>query len=122
VEIEAGDFKIKGAGPDYETLGSFGPLCLNDNLESIAYANLLCNEYGIDTITVGAVIAFAMEAFEKGIINKEDTGGIDLQWGKSEAILAMIRLIGNRQGIGEILGQGVRYAAQVLGKGSEEFA
>jgi aldehyde:ferredoxin oxidoreductase len=122
VEVEAGDFQMKGAGPEFETLGSFGSLCLNDNLESIAYANLLCNEYGVDTITVGAAIAFAMEAFEKGIINKEDTGGIDLQWGNIEAILAMIRLIANREGIGEILGQGVRYAAQVLGKGSEEFA
>lgn len=122
VEIDEGDYQMKGEGPEYEAMGVFGSMCLNDNLESIAYANFLCNEYGMDVISTGSSISFAMEAFEKGILTLQDTDGIELAWGNVEAILAMIRKIGDRVGIGELLGQGVRKAADVLGKGSEEFA
>ena len=122
VEIEEGPYAMKGSGPEYETLGSFGSLVLNDDLESIAYMNLLCNEYGVDTISSGSSIAFAMEAYEKGLLSKEDLGGIDLRWGNTEAILAVLRLILKQEGIGKLLGQGVRKAAQVIGGGSEEFA
>ncbi|MBN2298731.1 MAG: aldehyde ferredoxin oxidoreductase family protein [Deltaproteobacteria bacterium] len=122
VEIKEGEYKMAGEGPEYETLASFGSMCLNDDLESIVAANVLCNEYGMDTISVGSAIAFAMEAYEKGIITAEDTEGIDLTWGNEKAILAMIEKIGNREGLGDVLGQGVRKAAQQLGKGAEEFS
>ena len=122
VEIEEGPYAMKGSGPEYETLGSFGSMLLNDDLESIAYMNLLCNEYGIDTISSGSSIAFAMEAYEKGMLSQEDLNGIDLTWGNTEAVLAVLRLILNQEGIGKLLGQGVKKAAQVIGQGSEEFA
>ncbi len=122
VEIKEGEYKMTGEGPEYETCASFGSMCLNDNLESIVTANVRCNEYGMDTISVGSAISFAMEAYEKGIITKDDTDGIDLAWGNEKAILAMIDKIGNREGIGDVLGQGVRKAAQLLGGGAEEFA
>ena len=122
VEIKEGEYKMKGEGPEYETLASFGSMCLNDNLESIVTANVKCNEYGIDTISVGASIAFAMEAYEKGIITKEDTGGIELTWGNEKAILSMIDRIGSAEGIGKVLAQGVRKAAGHFGKGAETFS
>lgn len=122
VEIKEGNYKMKDIGPEYETLGSFGSMCLNDNLESIAHLNILCREYGIDTISVGASIAFAMEAYEKGIITRADTDGIDLVWGDAGAIVAMTEKILKGEGFGAVLAQGVRKAAAVLGKGSEEFA
>ncbi len=122
VEIEEGPYAMKGNGPEYETLGAFGSMCLNDNLESIAYANILCREYGLDTISVGSAIAFAMEAHEKGILEESAAAGIDLKWGNVEAILSLIEKIARAEGLGELLGQGVRRAAEVLGKGSEAFA
>ena len=122
VEVKEGPYKMEGGGPEYETLGSFGSLCLNDNLESIAYINMLCNEYGIDTISAGSAIAFAMEAYEKGILTKEDLDGIDLKWGDMDAILSILIKILNKEGIGELLGGGVRHISSVLGENSEEFA
>lgn len=122
VEIEEGPYAMKGEGPEYEALGVFGSLCLNDNLESIAYANMLCNEYGLDSISTGSAIAFAMEAFEKGIITPKDTDGIEPTWGNAEAIVALVKKIARQEGIGALLGQGVRKAAEVLGRGAEEFA
>lgn len=122
VEVKEGPYKMEGSGPEYETLGSFGSLCLNGNLESIAYMNMLCNEYGIDTISAGSAIAFAMEAYEKGIVTREDMDGIDLKWGDADAILAMLKKIIDREGFGELLGEGVRHVASVLGKDSEKFA
>ncbi|GAB6155200.1 aldehyde ferredoxin oxidoreductase family protein [Desulfosporosinus burensis] len=122
VEIPDGPYEMKGSGPEYEALGSFGSNALNDDLESIAYFNMLCNEQGVDVISAGAGITFAMEAYEKGIISKEELGGIDLKWGNQDAMLALLNLIMHKDGIGELLGNGVRHAASVIGKGSEEFA
>jgi len=123
VKIESGPFAgVEGAGPEYETLGTLGGLCLIDNLEAIAYANELCNRYGIDTISTGGVIAFAMEAFTKGIITEKDTGGIQLNFGNYEAMIEMVKLIAERQGIGNLLAEGVRKAAESLGGLALEFA
>ncbi|RLC73238.1 MAG: aldehyde ferredoxin oxidoreductase, partial [Chloroflexi bacterium] len=108
--------------PEYETLVAFGSLCLNSNLESIIMANDICNRYGLDTISTGATIAFAIECYEKGLINKRDTGGIELQWGNHEAIVAMTKKIALREGLGDILADGVKAAAERIGKGAEEFA
>lgn len=95
-------------------------MCLNDDVDSIVQANKLCNMYGLDTISTSAVIAFAMEAYEKGILT--DTDGISLFWGNANAIIQMVHKIANGEGIGELLGNGVRHAAEILGGGAEEFA
>jgi len=109
-------------GQEYETTAAFGSYCLNSDMYSIAKANQLCNLYGLDTISTGVVVGFAMEAYEKGVITKEQTGGLELNWGSPEAVIKLVELIGNREGIGDLLGEGVYRAAQKLGKGAEDFA
>ncbi len=108
------------AGPEYETCGAFGSNCMVDDLEAIADANDLCNRYGLDTISTGSVIAFAMEAYQKGLIDKESTGGVELKWGDAEAMLEMVRQIGERRGFGATLGQGVKRVSEQIG--GQEFA
>ncbi len=123
VEIKEGSYApLKGYGPEYETLAALGSLCMNDNLESIVKANDMCNRAGMDTISTGATIAFAMECYDKGVITEEDTGGIELKWGNYESIIEMIELIGKKAGFGAILSEGSRKAAEKIGKGSENFA
>lgn len=122
VKIEEGRFKMEGPGPEYETLGSFGSMLLNDDLESICHVNELCNAYGLDTISTGCTIAFAMEAYEKGVITKKDTDGVELKWGNVDAIIEMVHQMGQAKGLGAILGQGVKRAAEKLGKGTEKYA
>jgi len=109
-------------GQEYETTAAFGSLCLNDNMYSIGKANELCNLYGIDTISTGVVIAFAMEAYEKGLITKEDTDGLELKWGDPDVVIRLVEKIGNREDIGDILAEGVERAARRIGQGAEEFA
>ncbi len=108
--------------PEYETYSSFGSLCLNNNLEAINMANHICNSYGLDTISAGSAIAFAMECYENGIITKEDTDGIELTWGNHRAMIDMTIKLAKRQGFGNILADGVKVAAQKIGKGSEQYA
>jgi aldehyde:ferredoxin oxidoreductase len=108
--------------PEYETLAAFGPLCLNDDLLSIMKLNDMCNRNGLDTISSGCVIAFAMECFENGIISAKDTDGIQLNWGDSQAMIAILDKMIRRQGIGDILADGVKVAAQKIGKGAEQYA
>ncbi|RJP19139.1 MAG: aldehyde ferredoxin oxidoreductase [Candidatus Abyssobacteria bacterium SURF_5] len=122
IKIDEGKFKMEGPGPEYETLGSFGSMLLNDDLESICHINELCNRYGIDTISAGCAVAFAMEAYENGVITKQDTGGVELKWGNVDAIIEMTHQIGQAKGLGALLGQGVKRAAKQLGKGSEKYA
>jgi aldehyde:ferredoxin oxidoreductase len=109
-------------GPEYETTAALGSLCMNDSLVAVAKANELCNKYSIDTISTGVTIAFAMECYEKGLITKEDTGGLDVTWGNHSAMLQLIDKIANRKDIGDILAEGVKRAAEKIGKGSEKFA
>jgi aldehyde:ferredoxin oxidoreductase len=109
-------------GPEYETLAGFGGNLLNDDLESIARINEMCNAYSLDTISTSAVIAFAMEAYEKGILTPDQADGLDLTWGNAAAIIALVDKIARREGIGDLLANGVRAAAQKLGQGAERFA
>jgi aldehyde:ferredoxin oxidoreductase len=109
-------------GPEYETIGAFGSCCGIDDLPAIARANALCNAYSLDTISTGVTIAFAMECFEKGLLSREDTGGIDLSFGNAEAMLQVIELIVRREGIGELLAQGSARAAERIGRGAERLA
>jgi aldehyde:ferredoxin oxidoreductase len=122
VSIPKGRFKYEGPGPEYETLGSFGSMLLIDNLEAIAWIGEMCNKYGLDTISAGCTIAWAMEAYEKGVLTKDDTGGIDLSWGNVNAVLEVVDQMGRVEGFGKLLAQGSRKAAQKVGKGSEEYA
>ena len=109
-------------GPEYETIGTLGGLCLVDGLVAIAKANQLCNRYGMDTMSVGGIIAFAMEAYEKGIISKEDTDGIELVWGNAEALVEMVHKMGRGEGIGRLMTEGSKRMAEALGKNAVEFA
>jgi len=123
--VEVKEDKYKGDfndGPEYETVASLGSLCLNDNLEAIAYANHLCNLHSLDTISTGNVIAFAMECYDKKLITHRDTGGVKLNWGDPDAIIQLVEKIAHREGFGNVLAEGVRKAAKTIGKGSEAFA
>ena len=108
--------------PEYETMGAFGACCGNTNLSSIEMASHICNAAGFDTISAGAVIAFAMECYENGIITKEDTGGIELTWGNHRALIAILEKMVTREGFGDILADGIKSASEKIGKGSEKFA
>jgi aldehyde:ferredoxin oxidoreductase len=121
--MKAGNYPaFDGHGPEYETAAGFGALCLNDNYESIVTANDLCNRYGLDTISTSASIAFGIEAYERGILTDDDTGGLKLTWGNHEAIVESVELIGKNEGIGTLLGRGVRKAAEEIGQNASEFA
>ena len=108
--------------PEYESLNALGPMCLNDNLEGVMKANDLCNHYGLDTISAGTTIAFAMECFERGLITEKDTGGVALTWGNMDATLTMIEQMALRRGFGAVLADGTRKAAERIGRGSERYA
>lgn len=113
---------VKGHQAEYETSCMFGTDILNDNYASTIKANDICNRYGLDTIAAGATVAFATECFEAGIITVEDTGGIRLGWGKDEAIIAMLEKLAKREGFGDVLADGVKVAAERIGRGAEQFA
>ena len=120
----AGEYKYPAGThrPEYETQAAFGPICLNNDKEAIAMASYICDSYGLDTISAGAIIAFAMECYEHGLITKADTEGIELTWGNHRAIIAMLEKIARREGFGDILADGVKVAAERIGKGAEEYA
>ena len=107
---------------EYETQASFGTMCLNNNTESINMLNHLCNCYGLDTISGGTTIAFAIECYENGLITRKDTDGIELTWGNHQAIVAMTEKMVKREGFGDVLADGVKVAAGKIGKGAEEYA
>jgi len=113
---------LRSHAPEYETTAGFGPLILNDDYDTVVAANDLCNRYGLDTISTSAAIAFAMEAFERGILTTDDCGGIEPAWGSADAILALVHAIGRREGIGKLLGEGVRRGADELGGDAPSFA
>lgn len=109
-------------GPEYETIGALGSNCGIDDLKVIARANELTAAYGLDSISCGDVIAFAMECYERGLLKQSDTGGMELRFGDGEAMLKLVEQIALRQGLGEILGEGVYRASKKIGSATEEFA
>ena len=119
-----GEYKYEAGAhkPEYETLSAFGTMCLNNNLESIIKANDICNRYGLDTISAGCTIAFAIECYENGLITKEDTEGIELTWGNHRAIVAMTEKLARREGFGAVLADGQRVAVEKIGKKAEQYA
>ena len=121
-EVKEGHFKFdKGPGPEYETIATFGTMCMNSSMESIGKANDICNRYGMDTITCGSTIAFAIECFENGLINEKDTDGLTLTWGNAKAIVTMAEKIGKKQGFGSILSEGSAEAAKQIGGNASDF-
>ena len=115
-------YEARAHKPEYETLVAFGTMCLNNNLESIIKANDICNRYGLDTISAGCTIAFAIECYENGLITKADTDGIELIWGNHQAIIAMTEKMAKREGFGDILADGSKVAAEKIGKDAEQYA
>lgn len=113
---------VDGAAAEHETVGALGALCLVDDLEAVSFANRLCNQFGMDTISTGAAVAFAMEAYEKGLITLSKLGGLKLTWGRADAMVEMVKRIGERQGLGRLLGEGVREAAEKIGGRAFEFS
>jgi aldehyde:ferredoxin oxidoreductase len=109
-------------GPEYETLYSFGGVVGVDNPDAIIAADRISDELGLDTMSAGVTIAFAMELFEKGILTLEDTGGLDLHFGNDQAMITLLNMIGERQGLGDILADGTKAAAERIGKGTEKYA
>ena len=113
--------KIYG-GAEYETLGALGSCCGVDDAVAVSKGHEICNAYGIDTISAGVSIAFAMECFENGLIGKEDTDGLDLQFGNADVMVTLLEKIARRQGFGDLVAEGCKRMAEKIGKGSEAFA
>ena len=123
-EVEVPELEVtpEYGGPEYETIGAHGSAVGIGNLKKIALANKLCGQYVLDSISTGVAIAFAMECYENGIISKEDTSGLELNFGNGEAAIALVEMIGRREGIGDLLAEGVKRAAERLGNGAEQYA
>jgi len=123
VEIKDGPYAYKGKGPEYESYAMMGMDTMVKDIKAVAYAGELANKYGMDTISIGAVIAWAMESYEKGVITKADTYGLDLTWGNAEALVEIVKKIGERaEGLGYLLGEGCGRAAKAIGGGSDAWA
>ena len=122
-QVKSGKYKtpIYG-GPGYEVMGMFSGFVLNENVEAVIRSSYTCNVYGVDAITCGHLVGFAMECYEKGWITKKDTDGIELTWGDADAIVAMVEKIVKREGFGNVLAEGVKRAAEKIGKGAPEVA
>ena len=122
-EIKEGKWKgDRGEGPEYESTNTLGSMCGVADINAITKANYLCNEYGLDTISTGATIAFAMECFQRGILTKEKTDGLEISFGDGEMVVTLVEMIARREGVGDLLAEGSKIVAERLGQGSEAFA
>ena len=123
VEITEGKFKVDPhyGGPEYETTSTFGNYCAIDDLAAISKANEICNKYGMDSISCGATISWAYEAFNEGKLTLDDTEGLDLSWGNADSMVKLTERIGKREGFGDLLAEGAERAAKEIGRGTEEY-
>jgi len=123
VETEYGGVKVDPlyGGPEYETLSTLGSYCAVGDLAAVSLANQVCAQHGLDTISTGATIAFAMDCFEQGILTLADTGGIELRFGNADAMLAILDKIVRREGLGDLLCHGSAFAAAQIGRGAEDL-
>jgi len=119
--VRSGPYAFEGGAPEFETQSSMGSRCGNDNLESVLFGHHLANQYGLDTISLGGTISWAMEAWDEGLLTAEDTGGIDLSWGNAESIIELTKMIALREGFGDILADGSALAAKRIGRGTDKF-
>jgi len=123
MKIEEGPWPVgEMHKPEYETVCAFGSLLLIDDVFALFKINDLCNRGGIDSISAGGVVAFAIECFEQGVLTKDDLGGIEPKWGDAKAAIKLLEMVINREGIGDVLADGVKRASEKIGKGSEKFA
>ncbi|MCK8816873.1 aldehyde ferredoxin oxidoreductase family protein [Natroniella sulfidigena] len=121
-EVTEGEYEgTTGEGPEYENLGAFGSKCGNDNLPSVLKSNDLANKLGLDTISTGTVIGWAMELFQRGILTTADTDDLDLEWGNHQAIIKLIEKIAYREGLGDILAYGALQASKKIGDSAEDY-
>lgn len=124
-QLQFHDAKFNGvplARPEFESVAAFGPRCGLSHLETVVYLDNLCSRFGLDSISAGATIAFAMELYQREILTTHATGGLQIRWGDREVMETLIRQMAYVEGLGAVLSQGVRRAAQVIGKGAEQFA
>lgn len=123
VEITEGPYRVDPhyGGPEYETTSTFGNYCAIDDLQAISKANEICNKYGMDSISCGATISWAFEAFNEGKLALEDTDGLDLAWGNAESMVKLTEKIAKREGFGDLLAEGSERAAKKIGRGTEAF-
>jgi aldehyde:ferredoxin oxidoreductase len=123
VTVDDADYKVDPiyGGPEYETCASFGSNCGVDDLRAISKANEICNAYSLDTISTGMMVSFAMECYEAGLLTREQTGGLELNFGNGKAMVELTRMIAEREGLGDILAEGPRAAAAWIGPGAEQF-
>jgi aldehyde:ferredoxin oxidoreductase len=121
VEVKEGPYKGAHCDIEWEAIYAFGSTCGVDKMEAVIAANQICDEFGIDTITAGVTIGFAMECCEKGLITREDTDGIDLRFGNDQAMVAMLRKVAKQEGFGRKLAKGTKWLSGQI-KGSEVFA
>lgn len=122
VEVPDRGVTAKYGGMEYETIAANGSLCGVHDLEAVAEASDWINRYVLDGISTGATIAFAMECYEQGILTREDVDGVDLTWGNADAVIQMVHKIARREGVGDLLADGVKRAAAQIGHGAEQFA
>ena len=120
-DVKSGEFSHTHK-PEYESIQAFGGLLLSNDLDAVFYINELLNRAAMDTISAGTTVAFAVECFENGIITAKDTGGLELRWGDSEAIIKLVKMMISREGFGDILADGTKRAAERIGRGAERFA
>ncbi len=120
--VRGGKYACKGEGPEFETIGTFGAMCALEDLEPVTLAHNLCDDYGLDVISTGSTIAFATECYEKGILTKADTGGLELRFGDPDPVIELIHMIAKREGIGDLLAEGTKRVAAKLDRGAESFA
>ena len=123
VHITDGPYKgMEGPGPEYEGVASLGSLLMIGDMAAVIKMNEACNDFGVDVISCGATIAFAMDCFENGLITSKDTDGIELKWGDDAAVLKMIGKIARREGFGDVLAEGSKRAAQKIGGNASDYA
>lgn len=120
--VRGGPYACKGEGPEFETIGAFGAMCALESLEAITLAHNLCDDYGLDVISTGSTIAFAIECYEKGILTGADTDGLELRFGDPDPVIELIHRIARREGIGDLLAEGTKRVAARLDRGAESFA
>ena len=121
--VESGKYKVDElAGPEYESIALLGSDCGVGSIEAVAHASMLCDDLGLDTISTGNSIAFAMECYERGLLTADDTDGLELKFGNADAEIEMVKKIAYRKGLGNLLAEGVRRASKKIGDGSERFA
>jgi aldehyde:ferredoxin oxidoreductase len=124
VEVTEGPYRVdrRYGGPEYESLGALGTSCAVDDLIAVCKANELSNALGMDTISLGTTIAWAMEAYERGLLSREEADGLDLRFGNADAIVTLTERVARREGLGDLLAEGAARAAQRLGRGTDHFA